>query len=92
MPTKGRYKQRELVPVLVDLIDAAAAKGASAHRDIARTELRRVMSEEHWNTSFVLNNLSVKRSRYLAGLGYPVPSRWAWRPHHFPVEAAHDDE
>jgi hypothetical protein len=79
----SEYTQRELVQVLVGLIDAAGAKGASAHRDIARSRLRQVMRDEHWNTSFVLNNIARKRCRYLAGLGYPVPTRWAWKPHGF---------
>ena len=77
------YTQRELVPVLVGLIDAAMAKGATAHRDIARSRLREVLRDEHWDTSFVLNNISVKRCRYLASLGYPVPARWAFREHGF---------
>lgn len=70
------YTQRELVPVLVGLVDAASAKGATAHRDIARSRLREVLRDEHWNTSFVLNNLGRKRCRYIAGLGQPVPYRW----------------
>ena len=88
---KTRYTQRELVAALCELVDAASAKGATAHRDIARSELRRVMREEHWNTSFVLNNLAVKRCRYLAGLGYPVPYRWAWKQHGFTQKVVHDE-
>ena len=75
----GRYTQRELVAVLVGLVDAAAAKGASAHRDIARARLKVVLRDENWNTSFVLNNIGRKRCRYLAGLGSPVPYRWMER-------------
>lgn len=87
----AEYTQRQLVPVLCDLIDAAAAKGTSAHRDIARSRLRQVMRDEHWNTSYVLNNIGVGRCRYLAGLGHPVPSRWAWKPHGFERKVAHDE-
>jgi hypothetical protein len=68
-----------LVPILVGLIDDAAAKGASAHRDLARTRLRTILKEENWNTSYVLNNISVRRCRHIASLGYPVPSRWLFR-------------
>ena len=75
----GRRTQRELVPILVGLIDAASANGATAHRDIARSELRKTLKEENWNTSYVLNNIGRKRSRYLASLGQPVPYRWMER-------------
>ena len=75
----GKHTQRELVPILVNLIDDAGAKGASAHRDLARIRLRTMLKEENWNTSYVCNNLSVRRCRYIAGLGYPVPSKWLFR-------------
>jgi hypothetical protein len=75
----GRHTQRELVPILVRLVDNATAKGATAHRDAARAELRRLLAEENWNTSFVLNNISVRRCRYIASLGHPVPTKWMFR-------------
>lgn len=70
------YSQRELVQVMVPLIDAAASKQSTAHRDIARDELRAIRREQNWNTSFVLNNISTRRCRYLASQGWPVPYRW----------------
>jgi len=80
MPSKiGKYSQREMVPLLTELIDDASAKGASAHRDIARSNLRTLLREGHWNTDYVLNNLAPRRCRYIASLGYPVPSKWAFR-------------
>lgn len=75
----SNYTQRELVPLMCELIDAASAKGATAHRDIARTKLRKVLAEENWNNSYILNNLSSRRCKYLAGLGLPVPSKWLLR-------------
>lgn len=87
------YSQRELVPVLCELIDAASAKGASAHRDIARSRLREVMRTENWNTTYIHHNLGATRDKYLSGLGYPVPSKWlfrgwAWAPK---AKVAEDD-
>lgn len=79
MRTKGRYSQRELLPVLVNLIDAARAKGATLHRDNARAELRRVLAEENWNTIYILNNIGVTRSRHIAGLGHSVATKWLFR-------------
>lgn len=73
---RGDHTQRELVQVLVPLIDAAMAKGATAHRDLARIRLREMKTTENWNTAFVCNNISTRRCRYLASLGWPVPSRW----------------
>ncbi len=76
MKQVGIYTQRELVPILKDLIDDASAKGASTHRDIAKAELRRVLKDSNWNTTFILNNLGARRCKYLASLGQPVPFRW----------------
>lgn len=78
MPAKviGTVPQRELVKQLVSLIDDAMRPQSTAHRDIARSGLRKLLAEANWNTSYVLNNISIRRCRYLASLGYPVPSRW----------------
>jgi hypothetical protein len=65
---------------MVPLIDAASAKGASAHRDVARSRLRAMRKTENWDTTYILNNLSSRRCRYLASLGWPVSSRWLYRP------------
>lgn len=69
---KGEYSQRELLLVLKDLIAQASAKGASAHRDLARARLREVMANESWDTEYILYNLAAKRCRYLRSLGYPI--------------------
>jgi len=74
------YTQRELIQILVPLIDAARTEGATVHRDIARARLREMKTTENWNTIYILNNLSSKRCRYLASIGWPVPSRWLYRP------------
>ena len=72
----GEVTQRELVPTLNTLIDAAMAPNSTAHRDIARSKLRRLLETANWRTSFVLNNIGPKRSRYIASIGFWVPSRW----------------
>ena len=78
-PQKGPVPQRELVRLLDALIDAAKVKYASATRDQARYELRRLMAEANWNTPYVLRNIGARRCRYLAGLGYDVPSEFSLR-------------
>lgn len=75
-PAKGPVTQRELVPLLKDLIDAAMARNSTAHRDIARSKLRTLLETTNWRTSFVMNNLSSRRLRHIASLGYWVPSKW----------------
>ena len=91
----GAYTQRELVAVLCETIDAAAAKGASAHRDIARAKLRTLLREENWNNSFILNNIGPTRCKHIAGLGQPVPWRWLSKAESFarysPPKVQHDD-
>jgi hypothetical protein len=76
--TKAPIAQRELVPVMKVLIDAAMSKQSTAHRDIARSKLRAILDDpdSNWRTSFVLNNLAPRRCRYLASIGYWVPTRW----------------
>lgn len=78
---KGPISQRSLVKLLVPLIDAAMAPNSTAHRDIARSELRALLNnpEVAWRTIWVLRSLNPKRCRYLASLGYPIPSRHLWR-------------
>lgn len=74
----GPMPQRELIVVLSSLIDAAMAKNSTAHRDIARSRLREMLKPEEtwWQTAFCFNNISVKRCRYLASMGLPVPMRF----------------
>lgn len=79
-PVKGSVQQRELVPVLCTLIDEARRPQSTAHRDIARSKLRALREDANWNTAFVLHNLGSRRCRYLASLGWPVPSRYLMRP------------
>lgn len=74
--TKGPVAQRDLVPLLKTLIDAAMAKNSTAHRDIARSKLRELLETTNWRTSYILNNISPRRSRYIASIGYWVPSKW----------------
>jgi hypothetical protein len=75
---KGAIPQRQLVQMLNVLIDDALAKNSTAHRDIARAKIRELLKpdDRSWQTGFVLNNLSVRRCRYLAGMGLPVPMRF----------------
>ena len=72
-PQKGPIPQRELVRTLASLVDASKAKSWTRTRDEARAALRALMAAANWNTSYVLTNCGVRRCRYLAGLGYPVP-------------------
>jgi hypothetical protein len=73
---KGPVSQRDLVPMLKELIDAAMAPNSTAHRDIARGRLREVLNTANWRTSYVLNNISPKRARYIASIGHWVPAKW----------------
>ena len=70
---KGPVPQRELVHLLDSLIDASKAKSGTRTRDEARAALRALMAVANWNTPYVLTNCGVRRCKYLAGLGYPVP-------------------
>lgn len=74
----GPMPQRELIVTLNSLIDAAMAKNSTAHRDIARSRLREMLKPEEtwWQTAFVYTNISVKRCKYLAGMGLPIPMRF----------------
>lgn len=78
----GPVSQRDLVPLLKELCDAAMAGNSSAHKDIAKRKLRQVLDETNWRTTYVLNNISTKRAKHIAGMGYFVPSKWlltSWR-------------
>lgn len=77
-PKKGPVSQRDLVPLLVAMIDAAMAKNSTAHRDIARDKLRWLLENTNWRTSWVLNNIAPKRCRYLSSIGYWTPTRWSF--------------
>lgn len=83
MPRRvGAISQRDLVPLLRELVDAASASNSSAHKDIAKARLREVLKTCKVNTTYVANNIGPKRSRFIAGLGYPMPSKWLltdWR-------------
>lgn len=77
----GPVSQRDLVRQLVPLIDAAMANGATAHRDLARAKLRDLLVSSHWRTTYVMRNLNPKRCRYLASIGFWVPTEMMWRPY-----------
>lgn len=74
----GPIAQRQLLDELIVNVDAARGRVSSAHRDIARARLRE-LKEAHWSSSFIFWNLGSTRCRYLAGIGWAVPSRWLWR-------------
>ncbi len=78
MPTHkiGIHTQRVLVPILKTLVDAASSKQSTAHRDVARHELRHLLQTENWRTSYVLNNLGPKRCKFIASFGFWVTSKW----------------
>lgn len=71
---KGPLGQRNLVAVLRVLIDTSRAKASSRTRDDARHALRELMETANWDTAYVRRNIGVRRCRYLAGLGYPMPA------------------
>lgn len=70
---KGDIAQRELVPRLKILIDDASSKQSTAHRDIARMRLREILEKTNWRTPYVLRNISSRRCRYIASMGFWVP-------------------
>jgi hypothetical protein len=72
-PKIGEVSQRDLLPLLKELIDQANAKGAGASRDLARRQLRDTLTTTNWQTAHILTNIGVKRARYLASIGKPVP-------------------
>ena len=91
---KGPISQRDLVPLLEDLIDAASAKNSTAHRDIARTKLREVLETANWRTSFCLNNIGPRRTRFIVSMGHWVPTKWAlvdWKKRPGEDKADHEE-
>lgn len=78
-PTKGPVSQRELVPTMIALIDAATAPNSTAHRDIARNKIRTILEAANWRTGYVLWNLGPTRCKYLASIGHWVPSKYLFR-------------
>jgi hypothetical protein len=70
---RGPMSQRELLPILRTLTDAAMGRVSSAHRDKARQMLHRVLAESHWQTSFIYHNLNPTRCRFLQSQGYDIP-------------------
>jgi len=95
MASRAPVSQRDLVPIMKELVDAAMAKNSTAHRDIARSKLRAILEDptSNWRTSYVLNNLGPKRCRFIASIGHWVPTKWAlvdWK--HRPGEEKPDVE
>lgn len=78
-PTKGPISQRELLPTLIALIDAAKAPNSTAHKDIARSKLRTLLETANWRTGFILWNLGPARCKYLASIGFWMPSKHLMR-------------
>lgn len=78
----GVISQRDLVPLLRELVDAASVENSTAHKDIAKARLREVLTTCRVNTTYVANNIGPRRARFIASLGYPMPSKWMftdWR-------------
>lgn len=78
-PRKGPISQRDLLKVLLPLVDVAMGKVSSKSRDDARGLLREVLTVANWQTPFILRNLSTRRCRFLTRMGYPIPSRYLLR-------------
>jgi hypothetical protein len=76
--TKGPISQRELLKVMLALIDTARARNSSMHKDIAKSKLRALLSDPavNWRTPFIGHNLGARRSRYLNSIGLWTPSAW----------------
>lgn len=77
--TAPRHKisQKQTVALLRPLIDASMAKAATPHRDKAREAVHAVLANSRWNSAYVLKNIGARRCRYLARIGYPVPTRFS---------------
>lgn len=89
---KGPISQRDLVKVLVPLIDAARSEQSTAHRDIARTKLRELLATANWRTIFVMRSLNPRRCRWLTSQGWWVPTQYMWREYKNVDEKADPDE
>lgn len=74
--TKGPISQRDLLQILKVTIDDASAKNSSAHKDHAKHKLKELLDTTNWKTVYILNNISTRRARFIAGMGRPVPSKW----------------
>lgn len=70
---QGPISQRELVAAISALVDAAKARSASRTRDEARASLRWLLDNANWNTGYVCHNVGVRRCKFIAAMGYPVP-------------------
>ena len=73
---KGAISQRQLIKVLVPLIDAAMSKAPSRGRDEARRMIREVLTASNWKTVYVLRNLTSRRCRYLSKMGYIIEAKY----------------
>ena len=89
---KGDLTQRELVPTLKRLIDDASSKQSTAHRDIARMRLREILESANWRTAYVLRNISSRRCRFIAGMGFWVPGEHLLLPNRRKTIGPGDDE
>ncbi len=77
-PTKGPVSQRELCGTIIALVDAARAANSTAHKDIARSKLRALLTDPtvNWRTPFLAHNIGVHRARFLNSIGLWTPSSW----------------
>lgn len=80
-PRIGVIRQHRLLPMMRVLIDKAREEHSSRTRDAARTTLRDLHATAHWNTSFVLRNLGVRRCRWLAEQGWVFDRRFLLDAH-----------
>jgi hypothetical protein len=76
---KGPVTQRALLPLLIELIDAAKAPNSTAHKDIARSRLRALLDTTNWRTDWISHNLGPARCKFLASLGYWTASKHLMR-------------
>ena len=89
---KGDISQRELVPMLKVLIDDASSKQSTAHRDIARMRLREILETANWRTPYVMNQISSRRCRYIASMGFWVPGDRLLLPNRRKTTGPGDDD
>lgn len=89
---KGDITQRELVPTLKLLVDDASSKQSTAHRDISRMLLREILETANWRTPYVLRNISSRRCRYIASMGFWISGEYLLLPNRRKTVGPGDDD
>lgn len=89
---KGPISQRDLLPLLKELIDDSMAGSSSAHRDLARSKLREILETANVRTPFIMHGLIGRRARYLNSIGFWVPMQYHYGTWNGPKEPKVDDE